>query len=410
MNRVVIWVPAFTMMLMSLISYIDRNTLAILAPTICKDVGMSDEDYGWVITSFSIAYMVGNPVWGWLLDRFGLRAGMTAAVAFWTVASAAHAFADSFWEFAIARALLGFGEGATFPGGLRAVMQTLPPLHRARGVAIAYSGGSLGAIVAPLIVTPIHAQWGWQKAFLFTGLIGVAWVILWQIVALRQDIRTVSDERQDLAGEASAGQTEALVTHRPRAGDSRMWAFMAAYALGGAPLGFILYWSAKYLNQTFGTTQIDLGKLLWIPPLGWEVGYFFWGWMVDRALRRRSAVAVELRMMMLLTLLSLPLAVVPFCTSLWEVMLLKFLAMVVAAGFIIVALSYATRIFARSSSGLIAGLGAGAWSACVATFSPLFGHLFDTRQFALAFLGAAILPVLGFLLWLRFRNPRIQTG
>src|SRR5688572_29396971 len=192
MSRILIWVPAVTMMLMSLISYIDRNTLAILAPTIRKVANMSETDYGWVITSFSIAYMIGNPVWGWILDRFGLRAGMTVAVSFWTAASVAHAYADSFWEFAIARALLGFGEGATFPGGLRAVMQTLPPLHRSRGVAIAYSGGSLGAIVAPLIVTPIYAHWGWQKAFLFTGFIGVAWVLLWQVVSLRPDIRQSS--------------------------------------------------------------------------------------------------------------------------------------------------------------------------------------------------------------------------
>src|SRR5260370_37223832 len=113
------WVPTISMLLVSLISYIDRNTLALLAPTILKETGLSGEQYGYIISAFSIMYMIGNPVWGILLDRFGLRWGMTAAVSFWTVASAAHAFAGGLFSFAAARAVLGFGEGATFPGGMR---------------------------------------------------------------------------------------------------------------------------------------------------------------------------------------------------------------------------------------------------------------------------------------------------
>src|SRR5690349_12843132 len=87
------WVPAFTMMLVSLISYIDRSTLALLAPTILKETGLNAEQYGYIISAFSIAYMVSNPLWGAILDRAGLRWGMAAAVAWWTAASAAHAFA-----------------------------------------------------------------------------------------------------------------------------------------------------------------------------------------------------------------------------------------------------------------------------------------------------------------------------
>ena len=112
---------------------------------------------------------------------------MTTAVACWTVASVAHAFASGFWSLSLARAALGFGEGATFPGGLRTVVQTLPPDQRGRGLAVAYSGGSLGAVITPLVVTPIFLWWGWRGAFWFTGLIGAAWlqtdagrlVVLW---------------------------------------------------------------------------------------------------------------------------------------------------------------------------------------------------------------------------------------
>src|SRR5687768_4912284 len=125
-TRIILWLPVSAMTLVSLISYIDRNTLALLAPTILADTRLTNEQYGYIVSAFSVAYMIGNPVWGVLLDRFGLRWGMAAAVTFWSAASGAHAFAAGFLGFAVARALLGFGEGATFPGGLRTATQVLP--------------------------------------------------------------------------------------------------------------------------------------------------------------------------------------------------------------------------------------------------------------------------------------------
>src|SRR5438046_9467266 len=139
------WIPTASMLLVSLISYIDRNTLALLIPTIMKETHLSAEQYGLIVSAFSIAYMISNPLWGGLRDRLGLRIGMTLAVAFWTAASMSHAAAGGFLSFALARTVLGFGEGATFPGGLRTVMQTLPPQQQARGIGLAYSGGALGA-------------------------------------------------------------------------------------------------------------------------------------------------------------------------------------------------------------------------------------------------------------------------
>src|SRR2546425_12404995 len=212
------WIPTATMMLVSLISYIDRNTLALLIPTIMRETHLSAEQYGFIVSAFSIAYMISNPLWGGLLDRLGLRIGMMLAVAFWTAASVSHALAGGFLSFAIARTALGLGEGATFPGGLRAVVQTLRPAEQSRGLAVAYSGGSLGAIVTPIVVTPIFLLWGWRPAFLFTGAIGVAWLMLWSIMSRRPDVRNF---KPALMGPA----------HGPHLTDPRMWRFVLAYGL-----------------------------------------------------------------------------------------------------------------------------------------------------------------------------------
>ena len=224
------WTPTVSMWLVSLISYIDRNTLALLAPTMLAELHLSAEQYGYAISAFSVAYMIGNPVWGWALDRYGLRRGMTVSVVSWTVASVAHVFTGGLASLATARAALGFGEGAAFPGGLRTVVQTLPAASRSRGIALSYSGGSLGAIVTPIIITPIAAMWGWRGAFWFTGVLGVSWLLLWSVISRRPDIRRT--------GAIAAVE---ITRPRPKPGDRDVWAYMVLYALGALPLAFILY-------------------------------------------------------------------------------------------------------------------------------------------------------------------------
>jgi len=380
------WTPTVSMLLVSVISYIDRQTLALLSPTILRETHLTGEQYGFIISGFSIAYMLSNPVWGRILDRIGLRTGMAISVAWWTAASMIHSFASSFWTFAAARIALGCGEGATFPGGLRTVTQTLAPSERGRGVAIAYSGGSLGAIITPIVVTPIALVWGWRAAFLFTGLIGAAWLGLWWMVS--RNLRVVE-------GTARAGATA------PRWTDPRLWGFISAYALGGLPLGFILYEAANYLSQARGESQAFIGMVLWIPPLGWEVGYFFWGWLADSSTRAgRSPAANARRMMAWCMVLSLPLMAVPQLSAIWMVMAELFAATFLVAGFIILSVAHATDIYSSAHSGFIAGVGAGSWGAAVALVMPIFGRLFDQRRFGTAFLIATSFPVAGYFGWL----------
>ncbi len=387
------------MMMVSTISYIDRNTLALLAPTILKETGLSGEQYGTIVSAFSIAYMIGNPLWGKLLDRIGVRRGMLAAVSLWTLASASHAFARGFASFAAARAVLGFGEGATFPGSLRTVVQTLSPAERSRGIALAYSGGSLGAILTPIIVTPVAVIWGWRGAFWFTGLVGISWLVYWWFLSRRKDIAENLPPRQ-----------EGAATGTPRFTDRRLWSFISAYALGAMPLGFVLYNASLFLSQRFGKSQIEIGAVLWIPPLGWELGYFFWGWVMDRFTARGQRIESFQTLFGVSAILSLPLAFTPYLPY-WAVLIELFLAMFVTAGFIIGGIAFATRIFSTQHSGFLAGLGAGSWSATVALVMPYFGRLFDQGRHEVAFWIAALFPVTGFLLWrILFRPARTDNA
>ncbi|HYP15471.1 MAG TPA: MFS transporter, partial [Bryobacteraceae bacterium] len=304
-----------------------------------------------------------------------------------------HALASGFWSFAAARAVLGFGEGATFPGGLRTAVQTLPAGLRSRGTALAYSGGSLGAVITPLLVVPIAVRFGWRGAFWFTGLIGLAWLFLWAFVG-----RALRPAAPDAETYSMAGALR----------NSKLWAFMSAYALGGLPLAFVIYGAAIYLTKVLGLTQAQIGKLLWIPPLGWEVGYFFWGWIGDRL--RQGGEFPYGKVFALLSLLSLPPAVTPALGSLPLLLAGMFLAMFVAAGFVILSIAYATAVFSSSRSGFLAGAGAGSWSAVVAIVMPLFGRMFDRGEFQAAFVVSSLFPVAGYLLWFAFSRGNRQPA
>ena len=384
------WLPAVSMMLVTTLSYIDRNILALLAPTILREAHLSNAQYGFIISAFSITYMLGNPLWGRIVDRIGVRISMTTAVSLWTLASVSHAFARGFGGFLAARAALGFGEGASFPGAFRAVTQTLPRSTRMRGIGIAYSGASLGAIVTPILITPLAAEWGWRAAFWFTGAFGAIWIALWSFVS----------RRRDLARPAVIVESHA----RPRWNDTQLWAFISAYALGGSPIAYVLYVAPIYLSEALHKSQLEIGHILWIPPLGSEIGCFFWGWVMDRLAQRGSSLAALRRQFLVLTLLILPLAVVPHIHSYWITVAILSLAMFVVAGYVSSSLAYATWHYSVVHSGLLAGVGSGTWSAVVALFMPVVGRLFDLHRYHAAFALATLLPVAGYASWLRLHG------
>jgi ACS family hexuronate transporter-like MFS transporter len=382
------WVASAAMMACSWLSYVDRQVLAVLSPTILAATHLNAQSYGEIVSFFSVAYMIANPFWGAVLDYVGLRIGMIGAVAIWSLSSAAHAGMSGFLGFAVCRAFLGFGEGATFPGGFRTSIDSLPPERQARGMAIAYSGGSLGAIFAPIVVVPVAAAFGWRAAFFVTGILGVAWIVLWLAVARPPFLPTVA-------------KPERLASLNPF--ERRFWALVASYSLGAVAISPVFYLSPLYLNRVIGLSQSDLGKILWIPPLGWEIGYFVWGWVFDRFAANQDRPVF---MFFLLAALMIPFGFTGLVSSTAGVLALFFWCMFVTGGFQMLGLRTGARAYPGARTASVAGVASGAWAAESAVILPITGRWFDQAHYDWIFWAVAIVPLAGVLIWTALSRPR----
>ncbi len=377
-----IWWPATVMMLGTLLSYLDRQILALLSPMILKETHLSAQAYTETISAFSYAYMVATLIWGPVLDRIGLRFGMLLSLSIWMVASASHALVSTFLGFAMARAVLGLGEGSMFPGGFRTAMDSLPVDKQARGIALAYSGSSIGSIAAPFIFIPIALAAGWRPAFLVTPALALIWLILW---------RTTVNPAKFLH-KSTPGRLKF-----PSIFERRFWSLVASYALGAFPVGAISYLSALYLSRSFGFTQKELGYVLWIPPAGLEAGYFFWGWVSDRFAPSHPRPRW---LFFLMAALCAPLATITWYHNATLAIALLTFTLFASGGLVVVTLRTGALAYPANQKSMAAGIASSSFSAGVAILLPVCGKFFDAHNYAAAFTLVGVLPLAGTLIWL----------
>jgi len=379
------WVPCLGMALCSWLSFVDRQVLTILAPTIIRDTGLTPQNFTDAASFFFLAYTLGNPVWGSILDFVGLRVGMLLAVAVWTGASASHALMGSFAGFAAARAVLGLGEGATFPGGLRTAVESLPAHLRARAIALSFSGGTIGAVMMPLLLGPLAIKYGWRVAFLATAGLGATWLVIWAAIA-----------RPPFLPKAPPKTAR---VQWPNFMERRVWALMFSYALPAISPGPVLTILALYLNGRLKLTQAEVNQLAWIPPLTWGLGYFFWGWAADRyAEANRRPVG----MFLLLTVISLTLGFTTATTSVALTMALVSLSTFIGGGFQMVALKVGSYAFPRERAAMMTGIASGSWSLVnfllLRAIGPWTGWM-NGNQWEEIFWLIAVLPAVGIAVW-----------
>lgn len=173
------WALCGILFLATVLNYLDRQTLGLCKSKIMSEFQINNEQFGQLLAAFRWVYAVMHIPAGFIADRFSLRLFFALAVGLWSFAGAVAFWIRSLWLFMASRALLGLGESVNWPFSTRIVSNMLPREDRGLGMGIFNSGAAVGALVAPLFITPLAARCGWRWPFLIVGALGALWIALW---------------------------------------------------------------------------------------------------------------------------------------------------------------------------------------------------------------------------------------
>lgn len=391
------WQVAIVATLTMTVSYVDRSTLSMLAPSVTKALDISDEGYGWLTSAFSLAYLIGTPLAGWWIDRAGVRRGLVISVLAWSVVAALHAVVPGFAALFALRIALGITEGPGFPGAAQTMQRILPPADRERGFGVLFTGSSLGTSLVPLIAALVYRLAGWRTAFLITTAAGLVWIPLWIAVTRHPEVRAQL-ATTPATPTAPRPVFRELITH------PIMLRALAAIFAAAPVFGFPVAWGSKYLNLTFRVTQGDIGTYLWLPPLMFDATAILFGHLASR---QRRAEGVPARGLLAAgTLLCAALAVLPFTTTPWQATILMGVAMGGSGAVYTLVTSDLLARVPLGSTSLASGILACAQSLALIISGPLIGRAVDqlgSYDAPAIFLGLWAIP--GCLVWLAWRPP-----
>jgi ACS family hexuronate transporter-like MFS transporter len=375
------WTVVALLFAATTINYVDRQVLGILAPTLQRELHWTESDYGDIVSWFSLVYAFGFLIAGRLLDRFGVKRGLGAAVVAWSIAAMAHAFAKTAAGFSLARAMLGLGESAIFPGSIKTVAEWFPKRERALAAGLFNAGTNTGAIVAPLTVPFIALRWGWQWAFILTGALGLLWLLLW-IPFYRDPALHPSVTRAELRYIRGDGAdvTEAPVPWTRLLGYKQTWAFAAGKLLADPIWWFYLYWLPKFLDAKYGVKLSGVALPLIVVYLVADVGSVGGGWLSSALIARGWSVnRARKTTMLVMACLIVPTAFAPLAPNMWAAVLIVAVAAAAHQAWSANVFTLASDMFPRSAVGSVVGIGAFAGAMGGVVFQRVTGRILDAN-------------------------------
>lgn len=393
------WTVTIIATLTMTVSYIDRQTLSVLAPAVTKALDINNETYGWLGSAFSISYLFGTPFAGWWIDRIGARRGLVASVFAWSAVAALHALVPGFGVLFGLRLLLGITEGPGFPGAVQTVQRVLPPEARERGFGILFTGSSIGAMLVPPLASLIYRHAGWRVAFLLTSAAGLIWVPLWIAVTRSRAVR----DRLDSAT-AAAAPTEPRLTLGELLGHPIIIRALCGVIAAAPVFSFSQIWGAKYLVRTFGLEQGDVGNYLWLPPVLFDLGAVLFG---DRASRQRRPEGAPPRGLYAIGIvLAVVLGTLPLAATPWQSMWIMGIAMGGSGALYTLITSDLLGRMPAGSVSFAGGVMACAQSMALIISSPLIGRAVDKLgDYDAIGIALAIWVIPGSLIWLLWHPP-----
>jgi len=390
----------------TVINYIDRQTLSVLAPHLKNEFSWNNSDWALIVISFRIAYAVMQTVAGRVLDWLGTRRGLLLTVSWYSLAAAVTSLAVGLKSFIFFRFLLGAGEAANWPGATKTVSEWFPKSERGWAVALFDSGSSVGGAIAPFVVFWIYKVSGsWRPAFFFTALLGLIWVLAWKAFYQppeshpnlgpkeRAMILAAREEEERIEARAVTGDAKRPASWRQLLGLKETWGIVLGRALTDPVWFFITDWFAIYLVSK-GYTLENALMGFWVPFLAADLGNFFGGGFSSHLIKRGWPVLKARKFLILICGLGMTLLIPTVSVSSFPLLVTLFAISTFSyAAWSTMALSLPSDLYPSGSVATVSGLsgtGAGVGT-IISTF--LIGRISDQYSFAPILVGASLVPL-----------------
>jgi ACS family hexuronate transporter-like MFS transporter len=379
------WWIAGLIFLATLINFLNRLTVSVLAPVITEQFHLTATQFASITNSFLIAYTASQALSGKLYDRIGNRLGFTVSIVIWSIASMLHAFATGLFSLNCFRFLLGLGEAGNWPGAAKVIAEWFPVRERALGMAIFNSGTSIGSVLAPPLIVSLQSRFGWQATFLVIGALGFGWLALWLAF-----YRT-PEQPQDREPEDTVRPDWRQLARRPQT-----WAIVLSRFCTDPVWWLYITWLPLYLFQVHGFSLKQIGSFAWLPYVAADAGSLFGGWASGALIARGWPVNRARKSVILLGMV---------CMSAGLGIARAHTATAALAVIAVVLFGFQTWInnvqtmpsdwFPQSAVGSVAGLGGMGAGIGAILFTQTTGFVVDRWAYTPMLIVAGVLPLAG---------------
>ena len=394
----------------TVINYIDRQTLSLLAPYLKSQYHWTNSDYANIVIAFRVAYSIGQTVLGRVMDRIGTRRGLSLSVACYSLVSMSTALARGVASFAGFRFLLGAGESANWPAATKTVAEWFPKSERGLATALFDSGSSIGGAIAPFVILPIYFRWGWRPAFMVPGALGFLWLLGWRWLYYPPEVhpRISRVELEKIVADKSDPGAPAPRSSPMGLGDllklPQTWGVIIAKAFTDPVWFFVTDWFPIFLVAK--GIELRSGLIaVWIPFLAADLGNFFGGGVSGYLIQRGWELGAARKAVVVFGGIGVTLLIPTiFTTDLYLLTSLFALATFSYAAFSTIANVLPSDLYYSESVASVSGLsGTGAGIGTIIAFK-LIGYFSDVRQartthsFDPIVIAAGLVPFFGMVL------------
>ncbi|MFT3996395.1 MAG: MFS transporter [Asticcacaulis sp.] len=352
------WLVVTLLFTAMVINYVDRQTVSLLKPSLQTEFGWSETDYADLVFWFQFAYAISYLAFGKFVDRFGARMGFSVAFLIWQAAHIGHAAMGSLKDAIVARIFLGVGEGGAFPGGVKAVSEWFPKSERAFAMGLFNAGTNIGAIVTPLVIPAITLTFGWQAAFIVTGVVGLLWLPIWWVLYRRPrehakvNALELGHIEQDPV--VAVQKVSWLKVIRTR----ETWGYALGKFLIDPIWWMFLFWLPDFLHKRHGLDLKTFGPPLVAIYLLSDIGSVGGGWLSSQFIKRGWSVNAARKVTMLIcACLALPVGAAALADNLWVAVLIIGVATAAHQGFSANLYTLPSDVFPNGAVGSVVGIG-----------------------------------------------------